>query len=131
MRYEQLLDEAVDLGLTVKEKPLQSADGRTYRNRIAVRQDMTTARKTCVLAEEIGHCLTTVGNILSQNSIGALQQEHRARVWAFKKLLPAEEIVRAAEAGYTQVYEMAEFLDVDEEFLRDCLIYYGIVDISL
>ena len=78
MRYEQLLDEAVDLGLTVKEKPLQSADGRTYRNKIAVRQDMTTARKTCVLAEEIGHCLTTVGNILSQNSIGALQQEHRA-----------------------------------------------------
>lgn len=92
MRYEQLLDEAVDLGLTVKEKPLQSADGRTYRNRIAVRQDMTTARKTCVLAEEI---------------------------------------VRATEAGYTQVYEMAEFLDVDEEFLRDCLIYYGILDISL
>lgn len=131
MTYEQLLDEAVDLGIKVKEKPLQSSDGRTKYDRVAIRQDMTTVRKACVLAEELGHCLTTVGNILSQDSIDAIKQERRARIWAFKKMLSVEQIYDVAAKGYTTPYEMASYLDVDEEFLRDCLMYYGILDISL
>ena len=40
--YEALLDEACDIGLIVKEKPLQYNNGRIKGNRIAIRQDINT-----------------------------------------------------------------------------------------
>lgn len=54
--YEILLDEARNIGLVVKEKPLQSGDGRIKGNKIAIRHDIKTSRqKANVLAEELGH----------------------------------------------------------------------------
>lgn len=56
MNYETLLDEAVNNGLIVKEKPLKSSNGRINGNKIAIRQDIkTTVEKSCVLSEELGH----------------------------------------------------------------------------
>lgn len=40
-------------------------------------------------------------------------------------------IIDAAAKWYTQVYEMAEYLDVAKEFQREELAYHGILDISL
>lgn len=131
MSYEQLLDEANKIGIKVKEKPLQSSDGRIYYDRIAIRKDIPTVKKTCVLAEELGHYFTTEGNILDQENLDNAKQEHRARVWAYNKLLSADQIVEAAAKGHTEVWDMAEYLDVDEEFLRDYLVYQGILDIYL
>ena len=57
--YEILLDEARNIGLVVKEKPLQSGDGRIKGNKIAIRHDIKTSRqKANVLAEELGHYYT-------------------------------------------------------------------------
>lgn len=131
MTYEQLLNEAQNLGLEVKEKPLESSDGRTYINKIAIRCGMPTVRKACVLAEELGHCFTSTGDILAQNSLDAIKQERRARIWAFKQMLSVEQVYDAASKGYTLPYEMADYLDVDEEFLLDYLAWQGILDISL
>lgn len=132
MTYETLLDEAIGAGLDVREKSLQSADGLQVGRRIAIRKDIeTSSRKMCVLAEEIGHYMTSAGNILDQSDLNNAKQERRARVWAFNRIIPIERIIDAASKGYTQVYEMAEYLDVDEEFLRDGLAYHGILDISL
>lgn len=132
LTYETLLDEAIDVGLDVKEKPLQSADGLQVGARIAIRKDIETSnKKMCVLAEELGHYYTSTGNILDQSNLNNSKQERRARVWAFNRVLPVARIIDAASKGYTQVYEMAEYLDVDEEFLREGLAYHGILDISL
>lgn len=69
--YEALLDEACDIGLIVKEKPLQYNNGRIKGNRIAIRQDInTTTEKACVLAEELGHHYTSVGNIIDMEYTG-------------------------------------------------------------
>lgn len=132
MTYEALLDEAIDAGLQVKEKSLSGADGLQVGCRIAIRKDIeTSSRKMCILAEEIGHYMTSTGNILDQSDLNNAKQERRARVWAFNRVIPFERIIDAAAKGYTQVYEMAEYLDVDEEFLREGLAYHGILDISL
>lgn len=131
MSYEQLLDEANKIGIKVKEKPLQSSDGRICCDRIAIRKDIPTVKKACVLAEELGHFFTTEGNILDQEDLDNAKQEHRARVWAYNKLLSVDQIIEAAAKGHTEVWDMAEYLDVDEEFLRDYLVYQGILDIYL
>ena len=55
MNYEDLLIEYDTEDIVIKEKPLQSINGRIFNNRIAIRHDINTVDKTCMLAEELGH----------------------------------------------------------------------------
>lgn len=123
--YEELLTEANDIGLVVKETSLQSADGRCKGERIAVRKDIPTiARKSDVLAEELGHYHTTVGNIIEQDSIADIKQESSARFWAYNRRIGLLGIVNAYKAHYYNIYDMAEYLEVSEPFLADALECY-------
>lgn len=123
--YEFLLAEASDLGLIVKEKPLKYNNGRIKGNRIAIRQDIeTTAQKTCVLAEELGHYYTSVGNILDQTDEQNRKQEFRARMWAYNEMVGLMGIIDAYKNGCRNSYEVAEYLEVTEEFLNDSLDAY-------
>ena len=59
MTYDELLIDADAAGLIVKEKKLNSSDGRIWNNRVAIRRSIpTSVEKSCVLAEEIGHYYT-------------------------------------------------------------------------
>ena len=125
LNYEELLCESDSIGLIVKEKPLKFNDGRIKGKRVAIRRDIkTTTEKACVLAEELGHYHTTVGDILDQSSIANRKQEHRARMWSYNKLIDLSGIISAYKAGCQNIYEMAEYLNVTEEFLRDSLECY-------
>lgn len=127
MTYEQLILEAEEQGITVNEKCFFSdAKGLCRGNRIGINKAIeTSAEKACVLAEELGHHYTTVGNILDLQAIGNQKQERRARAWAYEKLVPVEEIRFAILDGHTELYDMAEYLDIDEFFLHDALQYYN------
>jgi hypothetical protein len=123
--YEILLAEASDLGLIVKEKPLKYNNGRIKGNKVAIRQDIeTTVQKTCVLAEELGHHCTSVGDILDQTNVQNRKQEFRARMWAYNEMVGLMGIVRAFHYGCRSTYEVAEYLEVTEEFLNDALNAY-------
>lgn len=123
--YEALLDEASDIGLTVKEKPLKYNNGRIKGSRIAIRQDITTTtEKSCVLAEELGHHYTSVGNILDMTSAANRKQERQARFWAYNKQIGLIGLVRAFEHGCQNRFEIAEYLEVTEEFLEECISCY-------
>ena len=123
--YEALLNEACDIGLTVKEKPLKYNNGRIKGSRIAIRQDInTTTEKACVLAEELGHHHTSVGNILDMSVVSNRKQERQARLWAYNKQIGLTGLIRAYEAGCTNRYETAEYLEVTEEFLEECIQCY-------
>lgn len=125
MTYEKLLKEADSMGLIVKEKPLQSGDGRIFNNKIAIRKDIPTqAEKACVLAEELGHYLTTCGNILDQSSVANQKQEYRARLYGYNLKIGLTGIIRAYEHGCRTLYEMAEYLDVTEEYLQSAIDCY-------
>lgn len=125
MDYEALLVEADKDGLIVKEKPLQYNNGRVKGNRIAIRKDIdTSAEKTCVLAEELGHHHTSVGDILDMTDIGNRKQERQARMWGYNKLIGLSGLIRAFEAGCQDRFEVAEYLGVTDEYLCDCLEAY-------
>ena len=122
--YEILLDNAFNDGMLVKEKPLQGSDGRIKGNKIAIRKDMTIPEKTCALAEELGHHETSVGNILDMTSAANRKQEHQARLWAYNKQSGLIGLVRAFEHGCQNRFEIAEYLEVTEEFLEECIECY-------
>ena len=125
MNYEALLEEAHQEGLVVKEKPLKYNNGRIKGKRIAIRQDIeTNTEKTCVLAEELGHHHTSVGNILDMDLTGNRKQERQARLWAYNKLIGLRRIVNAFQHGCQNRYEIAEYLEVTEDFLDECISCY-------
>lgn len=125
MTYEQLLTAADQEGLAVKEHPLADHDGLLSGNRIAIRKDIETqAEKSCVLAEELGHHYTSSGDILDQKDIMNRKQEYRARLYGYNLKIGLSGLIRAYEAGCRNIFEMAEFLDATEEYLREAIQCY-------
>ena len=124
-RYECLEDMAIEMGLSVKEKPLQFNDGRIRGNKVLIRSTIETrCQKAAVLCEEIGHYETAVGNILDQSVPANRKQELRGRVWAYNRLIGMEGILRAYKAGCQNRYEAAEYLEVPEDTLQEAVDYY-------
>ncbi|MCI8506838.1 MAG: ImmA/IrrE family metallo-endopeptidase [Lachnospiraceae bacterium] len=124
MEYEELLLKADSVGLTVKEKPLRASKGRIKKTRIAIREDLTQAEKSCILAEELGHYYTTTGNILDQSDTWNRKQEHRARMYGYNLRIGLMGLVGAYESGCRNRYEIAEHLGVTEEYLEECIHCY-------
>lgn len=124
MKYDALLDEANAEGISIKERPFKTYDGRIKGKDIYLRKDMNTTEKTCVLAEEMGHHYTTVGNILNMESIQNRKQERQARLHGYNRLIGLAGLIEAYEHGCQNRYEIAEFLEVTDEFLEDCISCY-------
>lgn len=124
--YKKLLYEAEKEGMEVICLPFKGKIKGLYYNRvIAINKNIdTSAEKTCVLAEELGHYYTSAGNILDQSKIENRKQERRARTWAYQKLVPLDKLVLAYKEGIRTKYELAEFLGVTEKFLAEALKYY-------
>ena len=126
-KYEAALQEAADKGLVVAEDvPFTSdVDGLVIGDVIGLSRRLRTYKeKACVLAEEIAHHETNTGDILDQSDSGNSQQEHRARMRAFDRLVGLAGIVTCFKAGDRSLYEMAERLEVTEDFLRETLAAY-------
>lgn len=127
MTYENLLEEACSENICVIENAsFQSkADGLINGDVIGLNRKIHSKRKrACILSEELGHYHTTVGDIICQSSASERKQEHRARVWAFEKMVGLTGIVKSYEHGCSTLYEMAEYLEVTETFLAEALKYY-------
>ena len=125
MNYEEL--QIQNSTLHIKEMCLSDVEGLKgfyVDGNIAIKMDMTNTEKACVLAEELGHHYTTVGNILDQSKTENRKQERRARLWAYKKAFDLVDLVSAYKHGCRNRYEIAEYLEVTESFLQEALDTY-------
>lgn len=124
MTYEELLVEAENNNLIVKEKPLPISKGRIKGNRVAIRKGMTESEKACILAEELGHHYTAVGDIIDQSTVENRKQEMYGRAWAYNKQIGLTGLINAYKNHCQNAHEVAEYLNVTDEFLADSLNYY-------
>lgn len=126
--YEILLDAAEQNGIAVTESFDLSETrfkGLYCNNVIAIDHSLDTdIEKSTILAEELGHHHTTYGNILDMHDISNRKQELRARLWAYDKLIGLTGIISAYKHGCTFLHEMAEHLEVTEEFLNESIEAY-------
>lgn len=123
--YEQLLSSS-DENIIVIEKQFKSkAKGLCKGNKIGISADIdTSTEKACVLAEELGHHYTTVGNIIDMTNAQNRKQERQARLWAYNKQIGLRGIIRAFNHGCSNPHEIAEYLEVTEEFLHEAINCY-------
>lgn len=81
-------------------------------------------RLRCVLAEELGHHQTTVGQGITEphfsyrDRLYVLKEENKALRWAVDYLLPVERVLIAIRSGLRHLWELAEYFCVTEEMMR-------------
>lgn len=123
--YEQLLSSS-DEHVTVIEKRFKSkAKGLCKGNKIGISKDIdTSVEKACILAEELGHYCTSIGNILSMENIQNRKQERQARLWGYNRLIGLAGIIKAFEAGCQSDQEVADYLEVTTEYLHEAIKCY-------
>lgn len=125
MTYECLLRESDARGLEVFEVSLRGNIKGLFQDEIIwVDKSLSEVEKRCILAEEIGHYETTTGNILDQNDIRNRKQELRARQWAYERITPLSSLVQAHCAQVRDRHDIADFLNVTEEFLQASIDRY-------
>lgn len=124
--YEYLQDEACEDGIDVIDYTFHSnrIKGLYCDGVVAIREDMTIPEKTCALAEELGHHKTSVGNILDMTSAINRKQERQARLHGYNRLIGLTGIINAFNAGCQNKYEIAEYLDITDEYLEECISCY-------
>ncbi|HIW33517.1 MAG TPA: ImmA/IrrE family metallo-endopeptidase [Candidatus Paenibacillus intestinavium] len=123
--YYSLLREATACGLTVIEKRLKSkAKGIIKGTKIGLQHELLKVEKICVLAEEVGHHHTAVGDFTDQSKLENRKKERLGRVWSYEYLIPLSLIVAAGQAGIQGRHAVAEYLEVTEEFLLHSIEHY-------
>lgn len=83
-------------------------------NKIKTNQEL----KEC-LAHELGHQATGSFYKLNSKFETRARMEERSTRWAVQMLIPAEDLKKAFQKGYTQAWELAEYFDVTESFIKD------------
>jgi len=127
LKYEFLLKEAASENIYIIENAgfKSEADALINGNVIGINRKIRDKRnRTCLLAEELGHYHTTVGNILNISKTINRKQELQARLWAYDRLVGLKGIIESYKEGCQDLYEMAEYLEVTENFLKDALDTY-------
>lgn len=125
-KYENLIEVATKQGAIVIEIDLgtNKSCGKCIDNILIVNKRLNETEKYCVLAEELGHYNKTVGNITDQSKVANIKQESIARQWGYKNLVRVLDIINAFDHGAKDKFEIAEYLNVTEEFLEEALNYY-------
>ena len=131
---EQLYRYAEMKGYDVYQYPLGSteleslsiteiADGKCY---IAIdpSKSRSQADGFCKLLHEIGHC--DRGAFYNQYSPLDVRRKHEntADKQAIRLAISAQELDRAVAEGYDQIWSLAEYFGVTEEFMRKALCWY-------
>lgn len=125
LTYEELQIE--NSNLNIQELDLSGVanlKGLCVNSNIAIHKYLTNREKACILAEELGHHHTTYGDILDQKIIENRKQELRARIWAYNKQIGLLGLIKAFQSKCQNRHEVAEFLDITEEFLNEAIFYY-------
>lgn len=126
--YEELQDEACKDGIEIIDNHSFKSDrisGLYCNNTIALSKNLkNSTEKACVLAEELGHHYTAVGDIIDQSSTENRKQEMRGRILAYNKLVGLRGIVDAYLHHCQNLSDTAQYLEVTEEFLVDSITYY-------
>lgn len=126
-KYEEILDQAHNNNVPVYENYNFSnrIKGLYCDGSIVLNQNLATStEKACVLAEELGHHDTAVGNIINQSTVENRKQEMRGRLVAYNKMVGLRGLVEAYNHHCCNLEEVADYLEVTPEFLQETIDCY-------
>lgn len=114
-------DTEGDKAVTIKDE-IHKAFGIVYKERNFENSD----EKFCVLAHEYGHCESDTTHKLCSRLQLIEQYENRANRAAVYEFLPVEKIKDAFKRNYFDYWEIADYLDLPEAFVKMAIDIYTV-----
>lgn len=127
---DKLYELALEHGVRIYPYELGEAAAATVKcgdqYAIALHPGKNRSRREelCHLGHELGHVETGTLHRPGADEQEILRCEYRSAAWMAARLVPAEELLRAVKAGYTEVWELAEYFGVTEECILDAVKIY-------
>ena len=102
---------------------VMAEDGRCYIGIDEAVQDNSIQERTHMI-HELGHCVT--GSFYNRYAAVDCRQKHEntADKWAVLQMIPAEELDQAVTDGHTEIWDLAEYFGVTEDFIRKAVCYH-------
>lgn len=124
--YDYCTDNDVDV-IPFDNLPADAATVRYhgyYSVGLNFRRMNTLRQVRTAMMHESGHLHT--GALHKVNSPFQLveQNEQRADADSFRRYLPPDEILEAMHCGYTEPWQLAEYFDLEESYIRKALHYW-------
>ncbi|MGN5881722.1 ImmA/IrrE family metallo-endopeptidase [Staphylococcus lugdunensis] len=123
-RYEQLLTENEHIKIRDTHSLPDGYSGFYKDGIILIDKNLPETRKAEVLYEELAHHKLTYGNILDQSKDINRKFENYARRHGFEAALPLRIIVEAHNYGVSSLYELAQYVQLSEEYVTEILKHY-------
>lgn len=123
-RSEELMSEFPEINFNFDPKFPNLDSALIFDNTVYLNPKMAESKQVSILAEEIGHAKTTVGNIVDYADPRNWAQEVQARHWGFQLAVPLMGIVEALKNDETTDEELAGHFGVSEEYLAEALEFY-------
>lgn len=73
---------------------------------------------------ELGHCMTGAFYDASCPVIPRGRCERRATAWAVTHTFTRRTLIKAIRSGLTELWQLADYFNVTEHFMKDALTYY-------
>lgn len=77
-----------------------------------------------VSAHELGHAATGALHKVSSPYESVERSEYRANRWMAEHCLPLSDLQEALAAGYTEIWEIADYLEFPEEDVRRAITFW-------
>ncbi|MGA4513309.1 ImmA/IrrE family metallo-endopeptidase [Staphylococcus caledonicus] len=123
-RYEQLLTENEHIKIKDTHSLPDGYSGFYKDGIILIDKNLSETRKAEVLYEELAHHKLTYGNILDQSKWINRKFENYAKRHGYEAALPLRIIVEAHNYGVSNLYELAQYVQLSEEHVLEILEYY-------
>ena len=76
------------------------------------------------LIHEWGHCVSGATHSVYSPFQLVAKNEYKANRYAYERFLPWAEIKKAVSNGLTEYWQLAEYFNINEEFIRKAVHYY-------
>ncbi|WKF85994.1 ImmA/IrrE family metallo-endopeptidase [Lacticaseibacillus pantheris] len=98
--------------------------GLIHRDVIYLNKECGYRERTQIIAEEIGHGLTSAGDITAYNTADKRQQENIARLWGVERLVSLDGLIKAWKLGMDNLNDLADYFEVTPKYLVGALQTY-------
>ena len=122
--YEEMLIKHDYIEIKETDVMPDNLSGVWLDDLILINSNLPETRKTEVLYEELAHHKLTYGNILDQSKDINRKFENYARRHGFEAALPLRIIVEAHNYGVSNLYELAQYVQLSEEYVLEILEHY-------
>ena len=122
--YEKMLIEHDYIEVRETDVMPNDLHGLWLGDLILIKRNLSETRKAEVLYEELAHHKLTYGNILDQSKDINRKFENYARRHGYESALPLHIIVAAYNYGVSNLYELAEYVQLSEAYVAEILKHY-------